>query len=211
MDASAYGMWFLIGGMVILLVSSILQSYWEFGRDVKPDLRPAVFETSWRHVMLVGWVILLLVGGTLVLLATMDWRVCLAAIAVYYLLLPLSVGPRVRRRALPPWEDLQHDLEKEGYAERNYWRRGDWWKEESKRRKPKSRTGVDERVRRLERGKDHHRILGVSKDASQEEITQAYRGLVKRYHSDHGEGNEEWANERLKEINEAYEALREMH
>ena len=142
MDASAYGMWFLMGGIVILLVSSILQCYWEFGRDVKPDLRPALFETSWRHVMLAGWVILLLVGGTLVLLATMDWSVwvCFGAIGVYYLLLPISVGPRVRRRSLPPWEDLRYDLEKEGYTESNYWRRGDWWKDESKRRKPKSGT-----------------------------------------------------------------------
>ena len=137
MDASAYGMWFLIGGMVVLVLSSILQCFWEFGRDVRPDLRPSILDSSWRQAILPGWVILLLLGGVLILLASMDWRVLLGAIAVYYLLLPLSVGPRVRRRALPPWEDLKDDLEKEGYSEHNYWRRGDWWKDESKRSKPK--------------------------------------------------------------------------
>jgi len=145
MDPSAYGMWFLMGGLVALLVSSGLQCFWEFGRDVRADLRPALFETSWRHAILAGWVILLLVGGTLILLATIDWSVwiCVGAIAVYYLLLPISMGPRIRRRVLPPWEDLREELEKGGYNERNYWRVGDWWKDESKRRKTKSREGPD--------------------------------------------------------------------
>ena len=143
MDASAYSMWFLIGGVVILIFSSILQCFWEFAREVRPDLRPAILETSWKHAILPGWVILLMVGGVLIFLATMDWIVCFGAIIVYYLLLPISVGSRVRRRALPPWDDLKGELEKEGYTERNYWRRGDWWKEESRRSKPKSRKNSD--------------------------------------------------------------------
>lgn len=137
MDASAYSMWFLIGGIVILVFSSIVQCFWEFAREVRPDLRPAILETSWKHAILPGWVILLLVGGVLIFLATMDWRVCFGAIVVYYILLPISVGSRVRRRALPAWDDLKDELEKEGYTENNYWRRGDWWKEESRRSKPK--------------------------------------------------------------------------
>lgn len=125
-----YSMWFMIAGIVILIFSSALESYWEFGRQVRPDLRPAHFETSWRHVILAGWILLLLVAGVLLLMA--EPIVALVAIAVYWLLLPISVGPRVRRRALPPWEDIKDELEKEGYTEQNYWRRGDWWKAERK-------------------------------------------------------------------------------
>ncbi len=142
MDAEAYSMWFTIGGVVVLIFSSILQCFWEFAREVRPDLRPAILETSWRHAILPGWVILLLVGGVLVFMG-MGWQVCVGAIAVYYLLLPISVGSRVRRRSLPPWDDLKGELEKEGYTEFNYWRRGDWWKEESRRSKPKSRKNSD--------------------------------------------------------------------
>jgi len=143
MAAEAYSMWFLIGGVVVLVFSSIIQCFWEFAREVRPDLRPAILDTSWKHAILPGWVILLLVGGVLIFLATMDWIVCFGAIVVYYLLLPISIGSRVRRRALPPWDDLKGELEKEGYTEHNYWRRGDWWKEESRRKTPKSRKNSD--------------------------------------------------------------------
>ena len=143
MDTEAYSMWFLIGGVVILVFSSILQCFWEFAREVRPDLRSAILDTSWKHAILPGWVILLLVGGVLIFLATGDWIVCFGAIVVYYLLLPISIGSRVRRRALPPWDDLKGELEKEGYTEHNYWRRGDWWKEESRRKTPKSRKNSD--------------------------------------------------------------------
>jgi len=130
MVSAEYSLWFLIGGIVILLFSSGLQSFWEFGRQARPDFRPALFETYWGHVILVGWVVLLLIGGVLLLMA--EPIVALVAVAVYWLLLPLSVGPRVRRRALPPWDDLKAELEKEGFNEHNYWRRGDWWKAERK-------------------------------------------------------------------------------
>jgi len=54
--------------------------------------------------------------------------------------------------------------------------------------------------------KDYYKILGVSKDASKEEIKRAYRKLAKKYHPDLNPGNKE-AQERFKEINEAYEVL----
>jgi len=135
--SSEFSLWFLIAGVVILVASSVLQCFWEFGRQVRRDLRPAIFDTYWQHVMVAGWVILLLLGGVLLLLA--EPIVALVAIAVYWLLLPISIGPRVRRRALPPWEDLKGELEKEGYNEHNYWRTGDWWKAERKS-KPKSNS-----------------------------------------------------------------------
>jgi len=89
-----------------------------------------MFETAWRAALLPGWILLGLVG--LVLLFLVDPYLGLGAVVVYWLLLPISVGPRVRRRALPPWEDLKDELEKQGYNEQNYWRRGDWWKDPAK-------------------------------------------------------------------------------
>lgn len=54
-----------------------------------------------------------------------------------------------------------------------------------------------------------YKVLGVSEDASQEEIRNAYRMLVKKYHPDKYTDNplKELATEKLKEINEAYDML----
>ncbi len=54
--------------------------------------------------------------------------------------------------------------------------------------------------------KDLYEILGVSPDASEEEIKRAYRRLARKYHPDLHPGDKE-AEERFKEINEAYEIL----
>ncbi len=51
--------------------------------------------------------------------------------------------------------------------------------------------------------KDYYSILGVSKNASQEEIKKAFRKLAHQHHPDKGGGNEE----KFKEINEAYQVL----
>jgi DnaJ-class molecular chaperone len=55
--------------------------------------------------------------------------------------------------------------------------------------------------------KDYYSILGVSEGASHEEIRRAFRKLAMKYHPDRNLGNEQWAEEKFKEINEAYAVL----
>lgn len=54
--------------------------------------------------------------------------------------------------------------------------------------------------------KSYYDILGVSKDASADEIKSAYRKLARKYHPDLHPGDEEAAN-KFKELSEAYETL----
>ena len=55
--------------------------------------------------------------------------------------------------------------------------------------------------------KDYYEILGVDRNASAEEIKRAYRRLAKKYHPDLNKDNPKEAEEKFKEISEAYEVL----
>ena len=54
--------------------------------------------------------------------------------------------------------------------------------------------------------RDYYEVLGVKKGASVEEIKKAYRKLAVKYHPDKNQGDKQ-AEERFKEINEAYAVL----
>ena len=55
--------------------------------------------------------------------------------------------------------------------------------------------------------KDYYKIMGVAKDASQDEIKRAYRKLARKYHPDVSKDPD--AETRFKEVGEAYEVLKD--
>jgi len=59
--------------------------------------------------------------------------------------------------------------------------------------------------------KDYYQILGVRRDASGEDIRKAFRRQALRHHPDHNPDNPKEAEEKFKEINEAYEVLCNEH
>ena len=54
---------------------------------------------------------------------------------------------------------------------------------------------------------DPYKVLGVSRDASDDEIKQAYRRLAKQYHPDRNPGDAE-AAKKMQQINAAYEQIK---
>ena len=55
--------------------------------------------------------------------------------------------------------------------------------------------------------RDYYEVLGVQKNATDEELKKAYRKLAKKYHPDANPDNKEEAEAKFKELNEAYETL----
>ncbi len=55
--------------------------------------------------------------------------------------------------------------------------------------------------------KDYYEILGVSKDATNDELKKAFRKKAKQYHPDANPNNKAEAEKKFKEVNEAYEVL----
>ena len=54
---------------------------------------------------------------------------------------------------------------------------------------------------------DPYKLLGISPSASDEEVTQAYRSMAKKYHPDL-HPNDKQAEQKMKEINAAYEQIK---
>lgn len=55
---------------------------------------------------------------------------------------------------------------------------------------------------------DPYKVLGVSRDATDDEIKQAYRKLAKKYHPDRNPGDQE-AAKKMQQVNAAYEQIKD--
>jgi curved DNA-binding protein len=55
--------------------------------------------------------------------------------------------------------------------------------------------------------KDYYSVLGLNKNASQEEISKAYKDLALKYHPDKNPDNLKYATEKFKEVQEAFDVL----
>lgn len=95
---------------------------------------------------------------------------------------------------------------KERYERANYQKSG-----EGQERAYQESQDTGERNNRFSRH-DPYEILGISRNASKEEIKNAYRKLAGKYHPDKvnhlGDEFKELAEERFKEIQEAYQKIK---
>lgn len=55
--------------------------------------------------------------------------------------------------------------------------------------------------------RDYYEVLGVNKNASEQEIKKAYKKMARKYHPDLNRDNPKEAEEKFKEVNEAYDIL----
>nr|CAI5850414.1 unnamed protein product [Callosobruchus analis] len=76
-------------------------------------------------------------------------------------------------------------------------------KHRRKRKNKKSTTYLSKQAVKM--GKDYYKILGITKNATDDDIKKAYRKLALKYHPDKNKSPE--AEERFKEVAEAYEVL----
>ena len=58
-----------------------------------------------------------------------------------------------------------------------------------------------------EQKRDYYEVLGVNKNATDDELKKAYRQLAKKYHPDANPDNPKEAEAKFKEVSEAYEVL----
>src|ERR687889_318228 len=56
--------------------------------------------------------------------------------------------------------------------------------------------------------RDYYEVLGVGREATEEDLKKAYRRLAMKYHPDRNPGDKE-AEARFKEVNEAYDVLKD--
>ncbi|MBR1859513.1 MAG: molecular chaperone DnaJ [Selenomonadaceae bacterium] len=57
--------------------------------------------------------------------------------------------------------------------------------------------------------RDYYEVLGINKNATDDEVKKAYKKLAKKWHPDLNPDNKKEAEEKMKEINEAYDILKD--
>ena len=130
----------IILGFLIILLAAILNSYCEFGRQARDDIKPHVFKTKFRYVLEGGWIFLLVIGGVILMLPSTALYFIMAAIGIafFWLGFPFIINPILRRRVLPQWDEVKKELEPKGYNEKDYWR-GGWWMKDNKEKRKQAR------------------------------------------------------------------------
>ena len=122
-------MWTILG-FLIVICASILECYCSFGRQAREDVKPGVFKSWVRFVLEVLWM-LLLISGAIILFLFSGFSIVapLIAIVLFWLVFPFIINPIMRRRLLPPWDDVKKELGPKGFTEQNYWRGSCWMKD----------------------------------------------------------------------------------
>ena len=118
-------MWVTILGIVLLIVAAVVESYCTISRQSLPSLRAKIFDSSRGLSLYVVWMVLLVIGATL--LFSVHTVAAIVGVVVFWVLLPMWLMPILKRRMLPPWDMVKGDLEQHGYTEDDYLD-GDWWK-----------------------------------------------------------------------------------
>lgn len=132
---------YYILGILLVIVAAVLQAYCEFNQQARENIKHKIFKTEFRYVLEALWILLLGAGSVILFffgIAGTGWIWAVIAIVMFWLVLPFIITPIMRNRLLPPWDEVKTELGTKGYNERNYWR-GDWWMDESKRKKKKEK------------------------------------------------------------------------
>jgi hypothetical protein len=127
----------VILGFLIIIGAGVLNAYCEFGKQARPDIQPKIFKTRFRYVLEGLWWFLLLLGAAVLLFPGTGFIMALIGIVLFWLVLPFIINPIMRRRILPPWDEVKKELIPKGYNERDYWR-GGWWMKDAKEKRRKS-------------------------------------------------------------------------
>jgi hypothetical protein len=82
---------------------------------------------------------LLLISGAIILFLFSGFSIVAPVIAIvlFWLVFPFIINPIMRRRLLPPWDDVKKELGPKGFTEQNYWR-GSWWMKDAKVKRQKN-------------------------------------------------------------------------
>jgi hypothetical protein len=126
-------------GFLIILLAAVLNAYCEFGKQARADIQPSIFKTRFRYVLDGIWWFLLLVGSVILFgFGTLTgFILATTGIVFFWLILPFLINPILRKRVLPPWDEVKKELIPKGYNQRDYWR-GGWWMKEAKEKRRKN-------------------------------------------------------------------------
>jgi len=191
-----YTMWHYLIGILGLILGAELCILAVLFSSIVVDVRPAIFGAF----LLPSAILFLLVKREMTYLIYTGMFAILCVLRTFY---PVGIAGYPDWMAFPYWLCLAYLIykyfdfrkifgEKKAYEERTY----EWRSEEPYKREKEVKT---------EPVPYYYRVLGVSKNATSDEIKDAYRKLAKIYHPD--VSIDPATEKKFKEINKAYEVL----